>query len=327
MSQSLNSEKLLPLDGGRTLAYAENGNGSSSLLVIFLHGMFGVGTATEVNPVLAAKDVHFIAPTLPAWGNSSPIPSPIPYHVGLAADIAALIRHLHPEDENLRIYIAGGSYGTVPAQMLYGAPYDIFPYGPKIAGLLLGAPLTPFRYHKEHASFMTMTNYIAIGAPSQAIPFRLLARLAKLVLGPKLKTPEKAEQFIRETLFDRMDEAEREEFRKWRGIKGKTEGQFEKEMGLNSFRSVAKTWDGFLEVADVLNSDWGFEPAKLDDDHVNSKPVLVVVSKGDTMAPPGMGRWLANNYRNSTLKVLDGGHLALLYHFDETWAELLAHEG
>lgn len=318
-------EHTLELPGGRALSYARNGNPSSSTLIIFFHGVFGVGDAANPSAVLTAKNVHFVAPTLPGWGNSSPLPSSTPYHVGLAADITALIKHLYPNDSNLKLYVAGGSYGTIPAQMLYGAPFDIFPPGRYLAGCLVLAPFSPLRYHKGYSKTMTMSNYISVGPPSQIIPFRLLQRLIVLGIGGKLKTEENAEKFIRETLFDNMEEEELTAFKKWRETQGRAEGEVEKNMAKNVVKSVSKTWAGFMEVADVAHSDWGFRPDALDNDHTK-RPIFVVASAGDTLAPDDMAKWLASTYKNATLKSITGGHLASLFHLEEIWSEFLTGE-
>ncbi|KAG9310701.1 hypothetical protein JVU11DRAFT_9295 [Chiua virens] len=52
-----------------------------------------------------------------------------------------LLDHLYPENgQDIKLYVSGGSYGTVIAQILHGAPYDKFPYGRCIVeALLLGS--------------------------------------------------------------------------------------------------------------------------------------------------------------------------------------------
>jgi hypothetical protein len=90
----MGKEKLLALPGGRTLAYAEAGNVASTTLVIFFHGAFSVGNAKRPSAVLLEKGVHFVAPTLPGWGNSSPTRHGEAYATSLATDITTLIDHL-----------------------------------------------------------------------------------------------------------------------------------------------------------------------------------------------------------------------------------------
>jgi len=324
IKMSDSKEKLLNLNEGRTLAYSENGNASSSTVVIFFHGVFGIGDASKLSRTLVAKNVHYVAPTLPGWGNSSPLPSSTSYPCGLLSDITALINHLHPSDADLKLYVCGGSYGTVPAQIIYGASFDVFPLGRQIAGLLLIAPFSPFRWHKDYTKCMTLPNYIMFGL-GYKVPFRLLPRLAVFAIRGKVKTPEKAEKFIRNTLFDNMGEEERAAFAIWRDTEGRAEGQLEREMAENVARSVEKTWDGLLEVTDVLHGDWGYRPDTLDEGHVR-RPILIVTSTGDKMAGSGMANWLVANYKNARLKSVVGGHLAALFHIDEIWTDFLERE-
>lgn len=344
MADSDSSEKYLTLPDGRILGYAEQGSTSSSILVLFFHGVFGVGSASRpLPPVLREKNVHSVVPTLAGWGNSSPRPSHSSYLSCLTSDVTALVNHLHPDDSNLTIYIGGGtfsfivnyhhlpdcywpgSYGTVPVQVLYGAPFDIFPLGRRIAGCFLMAPFSPFKWHKDYTKFMTWTNYIGVGPPSRLIPFRLLPRMAVLALRTKFKSVDQAEIFIRAHLFDHTSDEERACFAKWREEQGLSEGEFEHEMAKNVVCSVGKTWEGFLEVSDVLHADWGFRPDQLDEEHTR-RPLLIVASTEDDLGQ-GMANWLSENYKNSRLRWVNGGHLSSLYEIESIWAEVLEREG
>ena len=313
-------EKYLDLPGGRRLAYAENGNPSSSTLVILFHGAFGVGTA-DTQQYLLEKGVHFVAPTLAGWGKSSPRSKSIPFHISLASDTSALIDHLHPKKEGLKIYIAGVSFGTVPAQMLYGASFDVFPSGRNVAGCMVLAPFSPFKLHKDYAKSMTISSYITSGPPSRYIPFNLLQRLFSVVFKNKIKTPEKAEAFMRETLFDKMGEEEKVEFAKWREERGRAEGQLERQLAQMAVRSVQESWAGFIEMADAIHGDWGFAPNALDEEH-NARPILLVSSEGDTTTPDAMAKWLAENYENAHYQSFHGGHLATIFHLNKLWKDL-----
>ncbi|KAJ7512789.1 hypothetical protein B0H11DRAFT_2213352 [Mycena galericulata] len=106
------------------LSYEDTGDASSSIVVIFFHGVFSVGSAPIVlSPVLVEKKVHYVAPTLTGWGFSSPRLTPRSYAKVLKSDMTELINHLHPNTPDLRIYVGG----TVAAQMLYGASLETFP--------------------------------------------------------------------------------------------------------------------------------------------------------------------------------------------------------
>ncbi|KAJ7634918.1 Alpha/Beta hydrolase protein [Roridomyces roridus] len=319
------TEQYLTLKDGRTLAYEEAGDKSSSLLIIFFHGVFGVGAAPiRESPVFLEKKVHHITPTLAGWGYSSPRPTSESYTTVLASDMTELIQHLHPNDPKLRIYVAGGSYGTIPAQMLYGASFDIFPLGRNIAGCLLAAPFSPFRYHKDYTRSMTMSNYLSVGPPSRWIPFNFLQRAAVFGLSQKFNTVEKAEVFLRQLLFSGPEE-EQAAFARWRESGGIPEGAFERQMAKNMLKSIEKTWSGFIEVADVLHSDWGFCPNLLDEAHTKERPMLIAASKDDDLGPY-MAEWLKENYRNSALKWVPGKHISTLYEMDNLWGELMKNE-
>lgn len=316
-------EKFLALPGGRTLAYEDAGNVSSSTIVIFFHGAFSVGNAKHTSPVLLEKDVHFIAPTLPGWGNSSSPARDVSFSATIASDTAALIDHLHPNLADTKLYIGGGSYGTVAAQMLYGASFDMFPPGRNLTALLLVGTFSPFHCDTDYTKCMSWANYISVGPPSRLIPYKLVPRLVKMVMQRKLHSQEGAEAFLREFLFGKMDEAELRTFKEWQVAKGREDGQLEHEMAENVLRSVSKTWEGFLACSDVLHSDYGgFSPSELDEEH-SRRPILVVASKGDDMAPEAWAQWVAKNYRNAQLKMIEGGHIAAIFHFDEIWDDFL----
>ncbi|EGO01804.1 hypothetical protein SERLA73DRAFT_177321 [Serpula lacrymans var. lacrymans S7.3] len=318
-------EKKLALPGGRTLAYAEAGTLTSTTIILYLHGAFTVGEASKTSQIILSKNIRYVAPTLPGWGNTSPPLPSTSYPACLTSDITALLEHLYPNNHAIKLYIAGGSFGTVPAQILFGAPYDAFPFGRYIAGVLLLGALSPFHYHVDYAKHMSWSNYIMAGPPARFIPFKLIPRLVKFIISKQLATEAGAEAFLRKTLFDTMDQAELEEYARWRERQGIAEGETELNMAKNAIRSVAKSWEGFSLMSDVLHADWGFHPNELDENH-SRPPVLLVFGKDDKMAPEAMSQYLAANYKNSRCRSVDGGHLAVLYHLDSIWTEFLANE-
>ena len=207
--------------------------------------------------------------------------------------------------------------------MLYGAPYDRFSLGRQIAGVVLVAPHSPPHCHKDYAKCMSWLTYLMAGLPTRYIPFNLVPRLAKYAMANTLSSEVKAEVFVRNLLFDSMDEPERETFARWRDLHGVAEGQLEREMARHFVRSVAQTWRGFLDIPAIYHSGWGgYHPDNLDEDQ-SRRPVFVVTSRGDDMIPMAMAEWLAAHYKNAQLKVFDGGHLSGLFHLDEIWKELL----
>jgi pimeloyl-ACP methyl ester carboxylesterase len=314
-----NAEHILALPNTRQLAYAHSGPVAARTVVLFFSGLMSVGTARDVPQPCRDVNAHWIAPTIPGAGNSSPRSPGEAYHVALAKDITALLSHLHPDGLDT-LYIAGGSYGTVQAQMLYGASYDLFPAGRKIAGCMLLAGFSPFRHHKTYAKTLTWQNWFSVGPPAQLIPFHLLQRLAATVIASKLRTVAGAQDFLRQMLFSHMDEAERRNLEAYLRKKNRSEEEFLESMARGAIKACL-IWDGFYEVSDVLHSDWGFAPAALDEEHA-SKPVLIVGSEGDHLGGSTNG-WTAANYKSSTLKIIPGGHISALYYMDDLWSELL----
>ncbi|PPQ98461.1 hypothetical protein CVT24_004140 [Panaeolus cyanescens] len=321
MSSQQSEDKFLQLPDNRTLVYQDIGDASSSTVVLFFHGAFGVGHASLLQPVLKEKGVHFIAPTLPGWGQSTPRPTNQPYNVCIANTTSALLDHLHPNDPDLKIYISGGSFGTVPAQILYGAPFDLFPYGRKVVGCLILAPFSPYKYHPEQSKYMTFQNWVSVGTPTQIVPFRLVQRVIVWLIRRKLQNEGKAEAFVRKVLFETMKEDERAAYAEWREKFGLKEGDFERKMGSNMVKSIAHSSEGCLEMADAIHSDWGFNPDTLNDEH-NKRPIVIATSAGDTMAPDGMAVWLNDHYKNAHLERVDGGHIAALFHLNDIWKKL-----
>lgn len=311
------NEHILPLAGGRQISYADGGVSSSRTVFLFFSGLFSIGAVSELPAIAERLGSHYIAPTPTGMGLTSPRDHAVAYHTNLIADVRALLEHTHPDGIDA-LYLGGGSYGTVMAQMLYGAPYDVFPQGRAIRGLLLMAGFSPFKYHSGYAQCLGWPNYIAVGPPS-TLPFRLLQRVFRMAIGRKLATVEGARTFLAQTLFDKMDTEERAVMDTWLTSKGKTFDEFVTSMAENNVRSVANSWDGFMEVSDVLHSDWGFDPRALDAEH--TKPVLVVSGETDDMGG-ATNQWIVDNYANATARTVPGGHIAGLFYMDEIWEQL-----
>jgi pimeloyl-ACP methyl ester carboxylesterase len=312
-------EHILELPGGRQLAYAHNGPETSRTIALCFTGLFAVGNAADVPTPCRELEMHCIHPSLPGFGKYSSRDLTEPYHVGLARDMCALLLHLYPTSAFDAIYLLGGSYGTVQAQMLYGAPYKLFPPGRQIVGCILIAGLSPFYYDKGYAKTLNWQNWFSVGPPSQ-FPLRPLQRLVRKIIASKLETLHGARAFLRSTIFSHMDDDEKEMFAQWLSKKEKTEEEFVDQMAKGAIR-CCDNWDGFMEASDVLHSEWGFEPKALEDDHA-SKPVLVVGSEKDHLGSSTNG-WVVENYRGAKLKVFRGGHISSIYYMDDIWQEMI----
>ncbi|KAJ8515991.1 hypothetical protein ONZ45_g6673 [Pleurotus djamor] len=316
------AEELLTLSDGRTLAYTHTGNPSSHLILLFFHGMFGIGSVGKhtLSGSLREYDVHYIAPTLPGWGNSSSVPHGVTYQTYISKSTGELLKHLGVDenDESVEVYVSGGSFGTVPAQMLFGASEEVFVYRKRVKGCLLAAPLTPFKYHRDYSKKMPWSSYIMLGL-APYFPYDMMGRLMKTAMARQMRTYEGAQGMIG-AIFDRMSDTEKTRLVEWEKKTGREEGSFRKEMTENAMKSVSVTWDGFVGVARVLHSDWGFKPSEVD-----GKGLLIASCRGDDMAPIEHAEWLHKEYAGSSLMVFEeGGHLGVVYHLDSIWKALLS---
>ncbi|KAF8974361.1 hypothetical protein BDZ97DRAFT_1911554 [Flammula alnicola] len=301
--RTLLPDKYLDLSGGRTLAYTDVGDPSSSTLVLFFHDAISVGNTDPRLPPILLDKAH------------------IPYHITIASDITALINHLHPHNSNLRIYVFGGGFGGIPAQMLYGAPFDIFPFGRNIIGCMLLSSFSSFKLHQDYTRDMNMLESMIIGTVSQYIPFQLGSRLGAFSGSRVFSSVDRAEDYIRQTFFKDMSWEDREAFAKWREVNGTGEGGLERGMAERKAICMQHSWDGFLDVPDVVNGDWGFHPAALDEEHYNHRPMFLVFREDDKRTVQ-MALWLAANYKNSHIKSLAGGRFAPLFNLNQLWKEV-----
>lgn len=309
---------LLTLDSGRVIAYEQDGDPQSNRVLLFFPGIFSVGSIRYTFPVVKEQGLHHVAYTLPGWGNASPVPPSSTFAQTVLGDITALFDHLYTDTSNLKIYVAGGSFGTVPAQVIYGAPFDVFPLGRNVAGMMLLAPFSPFHIHQDYTKSLTWRDWISVGPLTKYLP---ISSLLALAMGSKFKSVDSAERMLRQMLFDKMDEAEKEKFGAHCQKLGTTPDEFVKSWAGESVRSVENGWEGFKQCAAALHSDWGFT-FPLDGEHARGK-VLVKVSNNDELGS-GMGIYLAQNYANAELVTCEGGHISGMYTLNEDITNIIS---
>ncbi|TRM68239.1 Alpha/Beta hydrolase protein [Schizophyllum amplum] len=317
-------DKRLTLPDGRTLAYADTGNTSSNILVLFLHGAFAVGDASKAPAALIEHHAHFVAPSLPGWGQSSPVPRATAYAATLARDMHALITHLHPDTARLRLVICGHGIGSISAQILYGAPQADFPLRAALARLVLVSPFSPPHAHREYARHLSRGQYMLLGPPARLLPC-VPARFAHLSLAPRLRTPPRREALVRSYLVDAaLAGDEHGAFERWCEKQELRDGQLERDLAANAALSVAKTWRGFFDLPTVYHSGWGgYTP---DGGDRAKCGVIIVAATTDEWVPCQHAEWLAKNVENASLITLSGSHLSVLFHMNDVWNEILRDE-
>ncbi|KAJ8515998.1 hypothetical protein ONZ45_g6674 [Pleurotus djamor] len=321
-------DKRLLLPDARTLAYADNGNTSSTTIVLYLHGEFNIGDASLPSPLILRNNFHFVAPSLPGWGHTSPPPTPQTYADTLIADVSSLISHLHPKTpiSALTLYIYAHSFGTIPAQILYGAPHNKFPLGAQIAGVLLLAPFSPPHAHADYAKSLSWYPYLVAGPPARYIPYSLLTRVLSIPIAHNLKSEENAQRYIRASLLPYIQQHNHDLLDKWLDDRAIDENKLVRNLAHTMATSVSQSWSAFIDLPKIFHSGWGeYHPALLHDDDHNApnKRVFIIAAQDDSIAPIQMAQWLANNLPNVTLKTVQGGHMAPFFHSDDAWDVLL----
>ncbi|KAH8826065.1 Alpha/Beta hydrolase protein [Flagelloscypha sp. PMI_526] len=326
-ASTLGTNQFLTLSDGRSLAYQHNGNPESKTVILYFHGSMHVGDARHLSAELSKRGVHFIAPTLPGWGQSSPRPSSIPFHILLPQDMTALLQHLHPSTDGLELYVAGGSYGSCPAQIIYGAPFDRFPLGRKIKACLhLGGFAPLYKDPSALVSHLSWSNYILIGPPSRMPPLSwVIPKLFKSAMKGMVGTEEAAATYMRQQVFNKMGDQEKA---KIEAAMGEKLEDIIQRMGHNVHESVKYSWKGLLESGVVTNEDWElrdevFIGSKVDGTAGEPPKMLIVAFEEDEMMPRPFAEWCARNYRNAELRMFPGGHVGALGYMDEIWKILL----
>ncbi|KAK2466368.1 hypothetical protein APHAL10511_002010 [Amanita phalloides] len=316
-------DKRLTLPDGRVLAYADNGNTSSSTVILYLHGAFNVGDASRLSPTLVQRNVHFVAPSLHGWGHSSPMRDFSTYSTTLAADITALIAHLHPNHQDMKLYICAHCFGTVVAQILCGLHCDVFPLSRHIEAIILISPFSPPHDHHEYHKTMSWQLFFIAGPPSRYVPCNLLTRFAKILITTRIKSVAATEAVVRDMLFEHMGEEEVELFSRWKENHGVEDGELERNITKNVVKSVAQSWQGFFDMATIYHSGYEWHLPKQGEGNCIKPRVHILCAKSDPIASIAMAEWLAAAYGvSSVLRVVNGGHMAPLFHLDEIWAQI-----
>ncbi|CAF0854548.1 unnamed protein product [Rotaria sordida] len=308
----VSNEKYISLSDGRQLAYTEQGDIDSDKIFIFFHGAFGIGDSSNEKDFYKEIGYHCITPTLPGWGNSSPWPENRPI-LNYPNDIHQLLSSLKKNNhKNHRITVAGGSYGSVFAQICFGTSTDIMPEVINVESLIVLSGFSPFKYHKKYTTGMSWLNYFTVGMP--AIYFPSITKLMGSYIQKKIRNIEDAKGFMRNKLFDQMDDEEKANLRKLEEEKNKPSGWVIEMMSRNMYLSISKTMAGFNDIPRVLHSDWGFDPKKLPSSP--KRKVLIIATQGDKMAHMEMSMYLVESYPNAEIQILNGGHLGSFFEFD-----------
>eukprot|EP01122_Echinamoeba_exundans_P013591 TRINITY_DN5960_c0_g1_i1.p1 TRINITY_DN5960_c0_g1~~TRINITY_DN5960_c0_g1_i1.p1 ORF type:complete len:354 (-),score=45.95 TRINITY_DN5960_c0_g1_i1:808-1869(-) len=331
---SIRDEELLTLRDGRTMAFVRGGNPNSKKVLIFLHGVFGVG---ENNPHMSefysSLKVRSLTPTLPGWGRSSPFPPAAPLSA-YAEDIRQLLDFVLPGQTATHIIIMGGSYGSVwayacaannpPDHTMRIEPADA------ICSLVTLGSLTPHRENPNYTENMSWMNWFSVSRPATWWPLSLIhPSVGKLIRSKVAGNLDGARAMLRQILTGpkAMLPEERQQITVWSAGFGSSFEQWEDNMARNMALSVLHTMDGYNRVPETLNADWGF---KLSDikipktaegtgelpratlTEIPSKlPAVVIVGcVRDHLSPITNQRYIASQIPGAQLIELQGNHIS-----------------
>lgn len=152
------------------------------------------------------------------------------------------------------------------------------------------------------------------------MPFRLLQRALRPAIARRLRTVEDAKVMIMEMLYKKLEAEERADLDLYLAERQMTFDEHITYLAENVVRSVEYTWDGFMEVSEVLHSDWGFDPRTLDKAH--QKPILLVSASSDDVGG-SRDKWMLENYKGAVGLDIKGGHAAGMAKYNDLWQELV----
>ncbi|KAH8799289.1 hypothetical protein DL96DRAFT_1824410 [Flagelloscypha sp. PMI_526] len=239
-----------------------------------------VGTANPPLGNVAHKDVHFITLTLPGWGLSSPRPSGVPFHT--------IVRRDTPAPKAPPSRHAGGSYGSIPTQVIYGSSLDEFPQRDRIVRVLVLACLVALYKVPDYGEHMTMSTYLSFGPMAYNSPFKILLRIAAWSIRTHVSTPEKGTAFIEGFIFDKI---------LWASTSTKAFKRHTQSTAPSFFflekpqTSYIRNYCRFSDTSIAVNADCGLRddifrsPTDSTQHYPGFAPVLIVAATGDDMRP------------------------------------------
>ena len=274
------TEQTLTLQDGRTLGFAEYGNGDSQKTIIYFNGSGGSRLEYPTDTlVLSELGLRFIATDRPGHGLSSPQPQR--KLLDWATDINQLADHLGVKQFYVMGWSAGGPHALACA---YKLPERV------IAGAIISG-LAPFDRPNPYKGLpipLKILNFLGRKTPGLVYLFRRL--MYKIITGDPDEVGKKLASSL--PLADRR-------------LAEKPENQ---KMLITSIQEGYKQgWQGPAQDDLIINSPWGF---RLEDIEVR---IDIWQGEIDRNVPLNQGKYQHEKIRNSTLTVMPGqAHMYLL---------------
>eukprot|EP00835_Amoeboradix_gromovi_P001546 NODE_72_length_23514_cov_0.560624.p7 type:complete len:307 gc:universal NODE_72_length_23514_cov_0.560624:19418-20338(+) len=295
----------LILKDGRIMQYKECGDFGSATKLVLFHGLFAIGDFSTREKQFKKLKVHCLSPNLPGWVKSSSWPNDKPIKE-YANDVLELLNHKFKDLKKIKIYTAGGSYGSVFAQIVAGNLECV-------SGFLSIGGFSSFYLNKDYAKGMTWFNWISVGTPGYYFP--LIQWLLAKALKKKISTQEGARSIMEKAL--NLSSLELEQAKEWTLRTGRTIEEVKESMTNQMVQSLEFSTDGYIQVPRVLHADWGFVPAE-----ITNKYIMIVGARDDHAAHYQMQKWLADSYE-CKLKTIEGGHISAIFCIDLLFEEFI----
>lgn len=338
----LPDEESILLPDGRLLSFTQCGDMTSSNVIIFFHGVFGVGVAENSN-FYQKLGYRSICPSLPGWGTSSPWPRSLPLSA-FASDISFLLNFVMGDVPLKTLVIGGGSYGTVWAySVAANKPPDLMKkIEPRncIKGLLILGGFSPFREHKGCTEQMTWLNWLTVSRPATYFPLRYLHPFAGLLISSKIKgNIDGSLVLLRQILTGpkAMTSEEKNDVEAWAQQNGSSFADWEYKMARNMSLSLLHTLEGYDFVPTLINADWGFKledikigmPSPTQLAPIHDVPavlpsVVVVGAQRDHLSPLPLQRYVAEHIPGAQLIELPGNHISVVTNVTNLIAAVIA---
>eukprot|EP00834_Sanchytrium_tribonematis_P006524 NODE_489_length_6860_cov_1.209289.p3 type:complete len:303 gc:universal NODE_489_length_6860_cov_1.209289:220-1128(+) len=297
--------KNLTLSDCRLLQYTESGVLTSKKVIVLFHGLFSVGDAHAQHEFYKKLNVHCIAQNLPGWVQSSPWPKNKPVKE-FAHDVDQMLKHVLKDVTNHDIYVMGGSYGSVFAQIAAGN----LEY---VKHMMIVGGFSSFYRNKDYAKGMSWLNWISVGPPGYYFTF--IGKMIAAGIKSKIKTEEGARSIMEKAMH--LSDEDKSLSKEWTIRTGKTlEGLIDK-MSKDMMLSMKYTNVGYHQVPIFINEDWGFDP-----EEISSKHIKIICARNDKQAHMSMHEWNAKHYETD-LEIIEGGHLAAVFTIDQMIADFL----
>ena len=259
----------------------------------FFHGALGIGDFSSLSPLFRSLSLHVIAPTLPGWGLSSPIPNRS--LLQWSDDVIALAEHLSiPNDASFDVM--GISLGAIHAI----ACAATIPQRVRRTLAISGhAPFTDPHFDPMEG----MDSLSSFGLSSFCASFTLLNRMGGWWVRRQCESEQGAKDFVREFLFLPMDAEENARFS---ALSPEMQSAIHSRIATNVRLSLQHHLSGYTEIPSLLRS---LPHTLLSQIPHGGAQILFTSGLGDRIVPHSHHRYYLSRLSSSSSITYPGGHM------------------